>query len=273
MKAPPYKPLKPFDAKRVYDVWLRLVADETLYDAMLEGAHAARATELGMDAEDILILDDFASQPGTRWHVDNLRFRCTVMVSRVLKWHLPATIALLTGGNDDWLRDLTYEYISDQRWKDLGHHRRLAECARFAKVVRSKIMKRRRPPEYLEHVLSFELSIHELLQRASSLPLDAWPKPGDPATARPVPAPATKLVELPVDLVAWLAKPEGPLTVTSPEPTTALVWIPAPTEPHRMEALDAAAKTIWESCRGDQTVAQLGSPLVERWLAAGALAG
>ncbi|MEO8700896.1 MAG: hypothetical protein ABI867_12685 [Kofleriaceae bacterium] len=276
---PPYKPVKAFDARRVYDVWLRLVADEALYDAMVDGRHAEVATGMDMDAEDILILDDFAGQPGTKWHMDNLRHRCTVMVSRVLKWHLPATIALITGGNDDWLRDLTYEYISDQRWQDLGHHRRLAECARFAKVVRSKIMKRRRPPEYLDQVLSFELSTHELLQRAALLALEAWPKPvtGEIASRRPVHAPAVKLVELPVDIVGWLAKPEGPVVVALAEPTTALVWIPSPTEPHRMEALAAPAKALWDACLGDRTVAELaGSPadtaLLARWLSAGALA-
>src|SRR5437016_12829886 len=159
-----YSPVKVFDAKLVYDTWLRLVQDEELYDAMLDGRHAEVAANRGMGSEEILILDDFGSQPGTRWHVDNLRFRCTTMVSRILKWHMPATIALLTGGDENWLRALTYEYMSDQRWKDLGHHRRFAECARFANVVRSKLLKRRLDIAYVDEVLRFELSVLDLLQ-------------------------------------------------------------------------------------------------------------
>ena len=273
-----YSPVKVFDAKLVYDVWMRLVGDEELYDAMLDGRHAEVARERGMNDEEILILDDFAGQPGTRWHVDNLRFRCTTMVSRILKWHLPATISLLTGGNEDWLRDLTFEYISDQRWRDLGHHKRLAECQRFAKSVRLKIKKRRLASDYLEEVLRYELAVIDLVQRAAQLGPDAWPELRDAAAARPRLGPAVQLVELPVDLTAWLNKPEGKPVPASAEPATALVWIPGPSEGHRMVALDAANRALLEACRGERTVPELaaGSAAAEatlkRWLAERVLA-
>lgn len=271
-----YSPVKVFDAKLVYDTWLRLVQDEELYDAMLDGRHADVAKQRGMGSEEILILDDFRSQPGTKWHVDNLRFRCTTMVSRILKWHMPATVMMLTGGNDDWLRDLAYEYMSDHRWKDLGHHRRFAECARFAKVVRTKVMKRRRPPEYFDDVLRYELSVLDLYGQAAALPPDAWTKAG--GAGKPRRGAAVQLIELPADLVGWLNKPEGPLAVSSAEPTTALVWIPGPSVGHRAAALDGKARALFEACRGERTVQELAGGSAEaeatlrRWLDEGALA-
>jgi hypothetical protein len=272
-----YSPAKVFDAKLVYDTWIRLVQDEELYEAMLENRHHDVAQRRGMGSEEILILDDFAVQPGTRWHVDNLRFRCTTMVSRILKWHLPATIALLTGGNENWLRDLTYEYMSDQRWRDLGHHRRLAECKRFAGVVRTKLFKRRLDVAYLDEVLRFELAVLDLLQDTGPLAAERWPKRDAAAAGRPAPSPAVRLLELSCDIVAWLAKPEGKPTPASTTATHVLVWVPAPGEAHRMAAIDASEKALFEACRGDKTIQQLASGSTEvesklrRWLADGVI--
>ena len=272
-----YSPVKPFDAKQVYDVWIALVGDEEMYDAMLVGKHREVAARRGMNDEEILILDDFASQPGTRWHMDNLRFRCTTMVSRIFKWHLPATIALLTGGNEDWIRDITYEYMSDHNWRDLGHHRRFAECARFAKVVGTKFKKRRLSTQYLDEVLKFELAVLDLLREAAHLPPEAWSTPAPGAAVRPKVSEASKLVELPVDIVDWLAKPEGKPVAAATTPTTALVWIPAPSQAHRIARLDGDAKKLFEMCRGEKTIDELAAgsaaakASLEQWLRDGAL--
>src|SRR4051812_22793501 len=119
---PPYKPRQAFDAELVYSTWLTVVAEEPLYEAMLTGQHAEVAQKLGLTAQQVLILDDFRDQAGTTWHIENLRFRCTTMVGRILKWHLPGTMLLLTRGNNDWLRDLAYEYMAHSHWQDFGHH-------------------------------------------------------------------------------------------------------------------------------------------------------
>ncbi|HEX8110587.1 MAG TPA: hypothetical protein VF516_22805, partial [Kofleriaceae bacterium] len=148
-----YQARRGFDARAVYDVWIRLVQSEPLYEAMLRGEHAAVARALGFTELELAILDDFAIQPGTRWHVENLRFRAVTMVSRLLGWHLPATLRLVTEGRDGWLRDLVYEYLSLHRWVEFGHHHRFAECERFAALVEHRVLQRRRPPPHIAAVL------------------------------------------------------------------------------------------------------------------------
>ena len=169
-----YRARQRFDARAVYDVWIRLIQSEALYDAMLRGEHAAVARTLGFTELELAILDDFAVQPGTRWHVENLRFRAVTMVSRLLGWHLPATLRLVTEGREGWLRDLVYEYLSLHRWIELGHHHRFAECARFAAFLEDRVLKRRMPPPHVEAVLGFERGVIELLRRAATLPVASW---------------------------------------------------------------------------------------------------
>ena len=45
-----------FASQRVYEVWIQLVQDEELYEAMLDGSHAQLAGR-GLGAEAIAILD------------------------------------------------------------------------------------------------------------------------------------------------------------------------------------------------------------------------
>lgn len=288
---PPYKARKPFDAELVYKTWLTLVAEEPLYEALKTKQHAEVARRLGLGDEEVLILDDFADQAGTRWHIDNLRFRCTTMVSRILKWHLPGTIQLLTRGSNDWLRDIAYEYMAHSRWQDFGHHNRGPECERFARFVRQRIMTRRRPPEHLEAVLGFELAVLELGQKASRLPLAEWPAAypqtpvaedsvaGPPLQAVvPRQAPVARTFELPVDIVSWLRKPEGDLRVDGPGPVVALIYVPSPAELPKLRKLEPSELALFQRCDGKNTVAELAdsqpdrTELLRSWLAEGCLA-
>src|SRR5439155_17571901 len=112
---------------------------------------------------------------------------------------------------------------------------------------------------YVAEVLRFQLSLLDVLQHIAALAPEAWPKRTAVGSGRPRPSPAAKLVELSADIVAWLSKPEGKLVPASSEPTTALVWVPAPSEAHRITALDASAKALFEACRGDKTVHELAA--------------
>src|SRR5438270_64202 len=80
----------------------------------------------GMGAQDVAILDEFQREPGLRWNVENLRFRATHHVLTTLRNYLPITLHLLTRGDEDWQRDLVYEYLWFHRWDELGR-RMLAE--------------------------------------------------------------------------------------------------------------------------------------------------
>lgn len=278
----PYKPSKVFDAQLTLEVWLRLVADEQLYDAMLAGRHGEAARARGMSDEEILVLDDLCAQPGTRWHVENLRFRCTTMVARVIQWHLPGTVQLLTRGSDDWMRDLAFEYLAYHQWKDLGHHQRFAECQRFAGFVRQRIAKRRRPPEHLETVLGLELAALELLRAAAQVPPDAWPVTGevDVAGLRPRRGPVHQVVELAVDILDWLERPEGEPRAAG-GPVAALLWVPSLADAHRIMRLDPPARAMFEALDGERTIDSIAReigqpdldlvPLVRRWLEEGAV--
>ena len=87
-------------SRRVYDVWTRLIQDEELYEAMLAGTHG-RLEGRGLSAEDIAILDRFRAEPGTRWNIENLRFRSSLDDKPLDKHGL---IAESSGGNSRvWL--------------------------------------------------------------------------------------------------------------------------------------------------------------------------
>jgi hypothetical protein len=89
-----------FDSEKAYGVWMQLIADEELYRACLAGRHAELARSRDLDAIDIAILDVFQHERGTRWNIENLRFRAAVEVATKIQIHLPGTAALLTEGNE-----------------------------------------------------------------------------------------------------------------------------------------------------------------------------
>jgi hypothetical protein len=275
-----YRARRAFDARAVYDVWIRLVQSEPLYDAMLRGEHAAVARSLGFTELEIAILDDFAIQPGTRWHVENLRFRAVTMVSRLLGWQLPATLRLITEGRDGWLRDLVYEYLSLHRWVELGHHHRVAECERFAAFVEHRVVKRRMPPPHIEAVLAFERGLIELSRRAATLPIAAWPprRPGAVAAdAAIVRGPVQLALALPVDLLAWLRDPSTELRVTSPAPLDVVGYVTAADAPVETEPLTSIGAQLLAAAATPRPRAELervvpgAAALVATWLDRGLL--
>lgn len=146
----------------------------------------------------------FARQRGTRWNLENLRFRTAQETADTLASDLPRTVKLLTRGTDDWLQDLSCEYLSWYRWRQLGHLR-FAECERFAAYARERIARRRPLPRHFDAVLDFELATVRLLKRTAAIPPDRWPPPpgalSDQALARVVPrhSEAMELFDLPVD--------------------------------------------------------------------------
>ena len=277
-----YQARRHFDARAVYDVWIRLVQSEPLYEAMLRGEHAAVARALGFTELELAILDDFAIQPGTRWHVENLRFRAVTMVARLLGWHLPATLRLVTEGRDGWLRDLVYEYLSLHRWVELGHHHRFAECERFAAFVEHRVLKRRRPPPHIEAVLGFERGLIELSRRAAALPIAAWPRPrgAAPEAARDamiMRGPVQLQLALPVDLLAWLRDPTTELRVTAPVPLDVVAYIAAADAPVEVEPVTATGRQLLAAAaapcpRGElERLAPDAGPIIASWLARGIL--
>lgn len=270
-----YTTTRTFDARRVYEIWLLIVQDERLYDAMMRGEHVAVGRSLGFGDIDLDILEDFARQPGTRWHVENLRYRATMMVSRLLNWHLPATMRLLTDGVSDWQRDLVFEYLTLHRWIEFGHHRRFAECRRFASFVEGRVLKRRRPPEHIAEVMSFERNALDLLERASRLPVAEWETPRSSEVVRRGIVQA--LVPLRADVLDWVRAPRGPLKVSSARGTNALLFVASPERDVDVEALDEEALALLEAARQPSSLAQLerrhaaAAPLLKRWLDAGIL--
>jgi len=278
-----YQARRSFDARAVLDVWIKLVQSEELYEAMLRGEHAACARGMGFGELEQAILEDFAIQPGTRWHVENLRFRAVTMVSRLLGWHLPATLRLITEGKEGWLRDLVYEYLSLHRWVELGHHHRFAECERFAAFVEKRVLVRRMPPPYIEAVLAFERGLLELARRAAMLPIAEWPRRTEAgavgADAVIVRGPVQTQLQLPVDLLAWLRKPAGELQIAAEAPLDVLAYVPAPDAALQTEALTplgaqllaAAAQPLRRDELVQKVPGALAGELIDRWLESGLL--
>jgi hypothetical protein len=270
-----YQARRRFDARAVYDVWIRLVQTEALYEAMLRGEHAALAQTLGFTELELAILDDFAIQPGTRWHVENLRFRAVTMVSRLLGWHLPATLRLVTEGREGWLRDLVYEYLSLHRWVELGHHHRFAECERFAAFVEVRVLKRRMPPLHVEAVLAFERGVIDVSRRAATLPIaESSPRPhGAPASdAAIVRGPVQVQLALPVDILAWLRDPTTDLHVTAPAPLDVVAYVTAADASVQTEPLTPVGKQLLAAAATPRTRGELerlvpgAGPTVASWL-------
>jgi hypothetical protein len=161
------------------------------------------------------------------------------------------------------MRDIAYEYLAHHRWNDLGHHQRFAECVRFARFVRDRILKRRRPPEHIDDVLRFELAVIDLLRTAAETPPGQWPQPAPSGEAAPLAGvvprrgPAVAVVDLPLDIVDWLADPAGPLAPAGPGPIHALVWVGGPTRGHSIERLAPSERDLLERVDGVRTVGRL----------------
>jgi hypothetical protein len=257
-----------FSAKRVYEIWTQLIQDEELYEAMLEGTHG-RLEGRGLDAEAIAILDQFRAEPGTRWNVENLRFRAALEISDVLGIYLPRTVRLLTRGQDDWRQDLCFEYLAHHRWRSFGHLR-LTECERFAAFIRTRVLKRRVPPPHLEEVLAFELAVIGLLRATAGVAPDAWPVRRELPDAelpalRPRRSPVQAMVDLGVDLRPWIESGDPTRGEVGPGPITLLVHVPSLEEPYRIKAISEGVSVVLARCDGDRTVESLACEIEEEF--------
>jgi hypothetical protein len=257
-----------FPSKRVYEVWTQLIQDEELYEAMLDGSHG-RLEHRGLDTEAIAILDQFRAEPGTRWNVENLRFRSALEVGDVLLMYLPRTLRLLTGGDDRWRQDLCFEYLAHHRWRSLGHMR-LTECERFVAFIRTRVMKRRLTPPHLEAVITFELAVTRLLRSTAEVAADAWPVRRDVTDAelpalRPRRSPVQAAVELDVDLRPWIESGDPTRGEIGPDPITLLVHVPSLEEPYRIKAISEGVRVVLERCDGDRTVEALARDIEDEF--------
>ncbi|XXX72020.1 hypothetical protein WMF30_30680 [Sorangium sp. So ce134] len=280
--------IEPHEAFRV---WTLLVADEALYDATLAGRHAELAASRGLDARHVAVLDELHRQPGTRWNIENLRFRAAAEVAASLVSYLPRTVFLLTRGDPDWLQEIAFEYLAHHRWEELGHLR-FSECERFAGYLRKRILKRRRPPDHIDPVLDYELAVIALLKGTASIPDDAWPTDvaldGDAALAalRLRAAPATAIVDLPVNLLDWIRSGDPRVGEIRDEPLSLLLVVPSRGEAHRIWALREGPRALFPLFNGQETVLEVAQrageelgferdevfAMARRWLAQRALA-
>jgi hypothetical protein len=264
----PMTSMSPLSSKRVYEVWTQLIQDEELYEAMLAGSHD-RLEGRGLDAEAIAILDRFRAEPGTRWNVENLRFRAALHVGDTVLSYMPRMMRLVTQGNDEWRQDLCFEYLAYHRWRALGHMQ-LSECERFTDFIRSRVMKRRVAPPHLEAVIQFELAVVRLLRSTSHVAADAWPvrrtaSDADLSALQPRRSPVQTVVELDVDLRPWIESGDPMRGEVGPGPITLLVHMPSPEELHQIKSISEGVRVVLERCDGDRKVDDLASELEEEF--------
>ena len=260
--------MTPLSSKRVYEVWTQVIQDEELYDAMLDGSHG-RLAGRGLDAEAIEILDRFRAEPGTRWNVENLRFRSARHVGDTLLAYMPRMMQLLTGGDDRWRQDLCFEYLAYHRWRPLGHMQ-LSECERFAGFVRSRVMKRRLTPPHLAAVIEFELAVVQLLRSTAGVAADAWPVRRDVSDAdlpalRPRRSPVQSVVELDVDLRPWIESGDPTRGEVGPGPITLLIHMPSLEDTPQIKTISEGVRVVLERCDGERSVAVLASELEDEF--------
>jgi hypothetical protein len=260
--------MTPFSSRRVYEVWTQLVQDEELYEAMLDGSHAGLPGR-HLDAEAIAILDRFRAEPGTRWNVENLRFRSALETGDTLASYLPRTVRLLTRGDDDWRQEICFEYLARHRWQPLGHLR-LAECERFAAYIGSHIMKRRITPPHLPAVVAFELALVRLIRSTADVAAGAWPvrravTDADLPALRPRRSPVQSVIELDVDLRPWIESADPLRGEVGPGPITLLAHIPSLDEVHRIKTISDGVRVVLERCDGERTVEALARELAEEF--------
>ena len=279
-----------FDSKRVYDVWQKLIGDEELYELLLADRHRELKERRGLSDDELTVLDEFRKESGLRWNIENLRFRAADHVMSTLRVYLPRTLYLLTRGQEDWLRDIIYEYVALHRWHEMGRNY-LAECVRFGRHVRERIAKRRALPDIVEHVLSMELSVVELLREAGQVPAEQWPRGRRElddealAAARPRRGPAVKIIDLPVDFSDWVHSADPSTGTVKEGALTLLLLVPSPEETFRTQRLSEGARLVFEQFNGERTAAEIARAmedelglepaqvyrLLRRWLSEGAL--
>jgi hypothetical protein len=255
------------DAKLVYDVWLRLISDEELYRAMLDDTHRGLAASRGLGESELEILEKFRSEKGTRWNIENLRFRTALEVSDTLGSYLPRTIRMLTNGDANWLQDISFEYLAFHKWVEYGHHR-FAECERFAAYVADRIMKRRVTPAHLDSVLAFELGVVSVLKRTLEVPAEAWSAPRELADAelgqaRLRRSPCCDVIALPVDIREWVTSGDPLRGQVRSEPVAFLVYVPSLTDTHRIKILGEGPREVLARFDGSRTTDEAAGELEE----------
>ncbi|MEO8698766.1 MAG: hypothetical protein ABI867_01950 [Kofleriaceae bacterium] len=274
------------DSRTSFEVWQLVIYDELLSRSVFDGSYRELAKQRGYTADQVAVLDWFAEQPGMRWNVENLRFRAALETAACLCIHLPKTARLLSRGNDDWLQDICYEYLSYHSWDALGH-RRLTECERFGRYVHDRIKRRRIMPPHLEQVLELELAIVGVLKQTAGL---QWPIPPvldgeELAACRPRRGPAQCVLEQPVDLRAFMSADEPDRVEPGPGPVTWLIYLASPTQNPCTKIVSEGPRILLEHCSGDRTTREIAAAmeaelelptaqitrLVETWLAEGVL--
>lgn len=260
--------MRPLSSKRVYEVWTQMVQDEPLYEAMLAGTHAS-LTDRHLDEEAIEILNRFRAEPGTRWNVENLRFRASLFVGDTLLSYMPRTIALLTSSKDDWRQDLCFEYLAYHKWTSLGHMM-LSECERFGAFVKDRIMKRRQTPPHLPAVLSYELAVVGLLRSTCNVPASAWDNsvdidPSHLDSLRPRRSPVQHVIELDVDLRPWIESGDPSRGDVRPGPITLLLYVPSLEEKHQIKVISEGVRIVLQRCDGERSLAALAKDLEDEF--------
>lgn len=259
------------DSRLVYEVWERLIRDEGLYQSLADGTHTEAAAKRGLSAEQSAVLAEFAAAPGTRWNVENLRFRSALETCATVESYLPLTIKLLTRGDPDWLQDICFEYLAHHHWQVLGHMR-LGECQRFGQYVRERVMKRRITPPGLDAALTFELGVVEVLKMTAAIAPEAWPRPDQSpladdtlAAAQPRRSPAQRVIELPIDIRAWVASGKPDPNAIVARPIAFLVHVPSLREIHKIKVVGEGARELLGRCSGERTTAVIAAQLEEEF--------
>jgi hypothetical protein len=251
------------DSRTTFEVWERLIYDEQLSRSVFDGSYRELATRLGFTTEQLAVLDWFAAQPGMRWNVENLRFRTALETVACLSIHLPKTARLLSRGDDDWLQDICYEYLSYHRWDALGH-RRLTECERFGAYVRERIMRRRITPPHLESVLELELAIVAVQKLTAGVARGGWPAripEGELATSRPRRGPAQRVLVQQVDLRGSMSEAKPDRLEPGPGPVTWLIFLADPTQNPRTRIIQEGPAIVLERCDGVRTGAEIAAEM------------
>lgn len=257
------------DARLAYDVWRLVIADEELYRATIAGTHHELAASRSLDAAQLEVLDALNTERGTRWNIENLRFRTALEVGDTLASYLPRTVRLLTNGDPNWLQDICFEYLAYYRWAALGHHR-LAECQRFGTYARERIAKRRVMPAHFETVLDFELAVVGVLQSTAAMPPEGWPVPPTATDAELGSStlrlsPAAAVIELPVDIQAWVESVDPSKGEVRPEPSTLLVYVPSLRDTHKIQRLAEGSKLVLQRFTGTSPTGAIADALAEEY--------
>jgi len=254
----------PLDAAGCHALWREVIADEELCDALLSGDAASVVADRCSDPAERSILETWAANPAAlRWNIVNLRFRGSQDTMFKLRRWMPLTSALLTEGRPGWLLDLCFEYLAHHRWDELGH-RHFAECRRFADYVTGRVSQRRRLPDHLETVLTYETAVCAFLERSASVPLEAW-GPEHAADSpihdlRPRPGPVSQLIELDEDITEWIVngRPEGAVL---DRPLRLLSFVPRLGDTYWVTPLDSGPELVFRRCAGRDTCGEIADRL------------